>query len=71
VWLELNGTHLLLVYADDMNLLGDNIDTINKNTPTLIDPSKEDDLEVNAEKTKYTRISLSCQQKAGQNHAQK
>jgi hypothetical protein len=27
VGLKLNGTHQLLAYADDMNLLGDNIDT--------------------------------------------
>jgi hypothetical protein len=37
---KLNGTHQLLAYADDVNLLGDNTDTINKNTETLIDASK-------------------------------
>jgi hypothetical protein len=39
--LKLTGTHQLLVYADDVNLLGDNIDTIKKNMETLIDASKE------------------------------
>jgi hypothetical protein len=54
-----------LASADDVNLLGDNIDTIKKNTETLTDASKKDGLEVNAEKTKY--MLLSCHQNAGQN----
>jgi hypothetical protein len=40
VGLKINGTHQLLAYAYDVNLLGNNIDTINKNTETLIDASK-------------------------------
>jgi hypothetical protein len=31
VGVKLNGTHQLLAYADDVNLLGDNIDNIKKN----------------------------------------
>jgi hypothetical protein len=42
-----------------VNLLENNIpvDTIKKNTETLIDASKEVGLEVNAEKTKYMLMS--------------
>jgi hypothetical protein len=32
VGLKLNGTHQLLAYADDVNLLGNYIDIIEKNT---------------------------------------
>jgi hypothetical protein len=66
VGLKLNGMHQLLVYADNVNLLGDKIDTVNKNTKTLTDINKEIDLEVNAAKTKY--MMSFCNQKAGQNH---
>jgi hypothetical protein len=64
VGLELNGTHKVLVYTHNVNLLGDNIDTIKKNTETLIDAGKEVGLEVNAEKTKY--MLLSRHQNSGQ-----
>jgi hypothetical protein len=46
-----------LAYADDVNLLGDNMDTINENADTLIDANKEVGQEVNVEKTKYMLVS--------------
>jgi hypothetical protein len=61
VGLKLNGTYQLLAYADDVNLLGDNIDRY-KNTETLIEVG----LERNVEKTnKY--MLLSHHQNSGKN----
>jgi hypothetical protein len=49
--MKLNGAHQLLVYVDDVNVLGDNTVAI-KTTEIVIDTSKEVCLEVSAEKTK-------------------
>ena len=50
--LKLNGTHQLLVYAEDINILGRSIHSIKKNSGALVVASKETGLEVNADKTK-------------------
>jgi hypothetical protein len=44
--LKLNGTHRLLPYANDVNLLGDNLHATKKNIETLIDANKEACLEI-------------------------
>jgi hypothetical protein len=57
VGLKLNETRQLLFYADDENLLGNNIDTIKKNTETLVNSNNEVGLEINADNTKYMLVS--------------
>jgi hypothetical protein len=64
--LNLNGTHQLLSCADDGNIVGENIDTIQKDKEALLDAGKEISLEVNPEKTKY--MLKPPYQKAGQRH---
>ena len=67
--LKLNGTHQLLVYADDVNILGGSVHTVKENTEALIVASKENGLEVNADKSKY--VVMSRDQNAGQSHSVK
>jgi hypothetical protein len=63
---ELNGTHQFLVFADNVNMLGGNVNIIKKNTEVVLHAGKEVGLEAHAEKTKY--IFMSRYQTAGQIH---
>jgi hypothetical protein len=65
--LKLNGTRQLLVYADDVRILGGRLHTIKKNTEALVVANKEGVLEVNTDKTKYTVMSRD--QNAGRRHS--
>jgi hypothetical protein len=55
--LKLNGTHKLLVYADDFNILGGWVHTVRENSEALVVATKENGLEVNIDKTKYMVMS--------------
>jgi hypothetical protein len=57
--------HNLLAYVDDVNILGENVDTTQKITEALLDAGKEVGLEVNSEKTNYMLMS---RKKAGKMH---
>ena len=65
--LKLNGTHQLLAYADDVNILEGGIHTLKENAEALVAATREIRLEVSADKTKYMVISRD--QNAGQNHS--
>ena len=64
--MKLNGTLQLLVYADDVNMLGESVNSIKKNTDSFEVATKENGLEVNADKIKY-RIMFR-DQNAGLSH---
>jgi hypothetical protein len=65
--LKLKGTHQLLTYADDVNMLRGSVHAVKKNTEALLAATKEKGLEVNVIKTKY--IVKSRDQNAGRNHS--
>jgi len=64
--LKLNGTHQLLVYADDVNMVGGSVHTVKENEEALVVTSKEIGLEVNADESKY--MVMSRNQNAGRSH---
>ena len=65
--LKLHGTHHLLVNADNVNILGGTVHTIKEKVEALIMASKENGLEVNADKTNY--MVMSQNQSTGQSHS--
>jgi hypothetical protein len=55
--LKLNGTHQLLAYANDVNILGGSLHTVKENAEALVVATKENRIEVNADKPKYMVMS--------------
>jgi len=55
--LKLKSTPQLVVYADDVNILGRSVCIIKKNAEALMFVNEETGLEVKADKTKYLVIS--------------
>ena len=64
--MKLNGTHQLLAYADDVNILGGSINTLKENAEALVAATGVIGLEVSADKTKY--MVMSRDQNAERNH---
>ena len=54
--MKLNGTHQVLVYADDVNTMGRSVHTVEENKGATVVANKEIGLEVNDDKTKYMVI---------------
>ena len=64
---KLNGTHQLLVCADDVNILGDSVHSVKENVEAFVVANKKNGLDVNADKTKY--MVMSRDQNAGRSHS--
>jgi len=61
--LKLNGTHQLLAYADDVNILGGGTHNLKENAEALVAATREIGPEVSADITKY--MVMSRDQNAG------
>ena len=55
--MKLNGTHQLVAYADEVNIMGGSIHTLKENAEALVAAAREIGLEVSADKTKYVVMS--------------
>jgi hypothetical protein len=55
--LKINGTHQLLFYAHDVNMLGGSVYTTKENTEALVVSSKETGLEITVDKSTYMFMS--------------
>ena len=64
--LKLNGTQQILVHVNDVYILRRSIHTVKKITEAFVVASKDIELEVNANKTKY--MVMSRDQNAGRSH---
>jgi len=53
--LKLNGTHQLLAYADDVNILGGSIHTLKENAEALVAANRKIGLEARADKTNFNK----------------
>ena len=57
----MNGTHRVFVYADDVNLIGDDIRTIECNGEVLLNACKDIGLAIKTGKTKYMETGYAIQ----------
>ena len=64
--MKLNGTHQILLYTDDVNILGRSVHTRKEKAEALVVVSKQIGLEVSADKTKY--MVMSRDRTAGRSH---
>jgi hypothetical protein len=67
--LKINGTHQLVVYVDDISILGGSVHTVKENAVAMVVASKETGLEVNVDKTQY--MVTFRDQNAGRSHSVK